>query len=59
MPAPRQYPDELRERAVRLVLEARAEDEKLSLNASVQHTRIGRVERTVVDNPIPIDIHRR
>lgn len=39
MPAPRKYPDELRERAVRLVLEARAEDEKLSLNAAVQ--RIG------------------
>lgn len=39
MPAPRKYPDELRERAVRLVLEARAEEEKLSLNAAVQ--RIG------------------
>lgn len=39
MPAPRKYPDELRERAVRLVLEARGEDEKLSLNAAVQ--RIG------------------
>ncbi len=39
MPAPRKYPEELRERAVRLVLEARSEDEKLSLNAAVQ--RIG------------------
>jgi len=39
MPAPRKYPDELRVRAVRLVAEARAEDEKLSLNAAVQ--RIG------------------
>jgi transposase-like protein len=39
MPAPRKYPDELRERAVRLVLEAREQDEKLSLNATVQ--RIG------------------
>ncbi len=39
MPAPRKYPEELRERAVRLVLEARSEDEALSLNAAVQ--RIG------------------
>lgn len=39
MPAPRKYPNELRERAVRLVLEARAEDEGLSLNAAVH--RIG------------------
>lgn len=39
MPAPRKYPDELRERAVRLVLEARSEDDTLSLNAAVQ--RIG------------------
>lgn len=39
MPAPRKYPDELRERAVRLVLEARSGDEKLSLNAAVH--RIG------------------
>ncbi|WCO67124.1 IS3 family transposase [Iamia majanohamensis] len=39
MPAPRKYPDELRERAIRLVLEAREQDEKLSLNAAVQ--RIG------------------
>ena len=39
MPAPRKYPSELRERAVRLVVEARAEDPGLSLNAAVQ--RIG------------------
>ena len=39
MPAPRKYPDELRERAVRLVLEAREQDRELSLNAAV--VRIG------------------
>lgn len=39
MPAPRKYPDELRERAKRLVLEAREQDEQLSLNAAV--LRIG------------------
>ena len=39
MSAPRKYPPELRERAVRLVVEARAEDERLSLNAAVH--RIG------------------
>jgi len=39
MPAPRKYPDELRERAVRLVLEAREQDARLSLNAAV--VRIG------------------
>jgi transposase len=39
MPAPRKYPEELRERAVRLVLEAREQEEKLSLNAAVH--RIG------------------
>lgn len=39
MPAPRKYPDELRERAVRLVLEAREQDDTLSLNAAVH--RIG------------------
>jgi transposase-like protein len=36
MPAPRKYPAELRERAVRLVLEAREQDAALSLNAAVQ-----------------------
>lgn len=39
MPAPRKYPEELRERAIRLVLEAREQDNKLSLNGAVQ--RIG------------------
>lgn len=39
MPAPRKYPSELRERAARLVLESREQDEKLSLNAAV--LRIG------------------
>src|SRR5438552_789539 len=39
MPAPRKYPAELRERAVRLVLEAREQDSGLSLNAAV--VRIG------------------
>jgi transposase-like protein len=39
MPAPRKYPQELRECAVRLVLEARQEDPELSLNAAV--VRIG------------------
>jgi transposase len=39
MPAPRKYPNELRERAVRLVVEARGEDPSLSLNAAV--LRIG------------------
>ena len=39
MPAPRKYPQELRERAMRLVAEARREDPELSLNAAV--VRIG------------------
>jgi transposase len=39
MPAPRKYPDELRERAIRLVSEAMVEDRSLSLNAAV--IRIG------------------
>ncbi|MBI5160189.1 MAG: transposase [Micrococcales bacterium] len=39
MPALRKYPSELRERAVRLVAEARKEDPELSLNAAV--VRIG------------------
>mgnify|MGYP000976080193 FL=1 len=39
MPAPRKYPEELRERAIRLVLEAREQDAKLTLNGAVQ--RIG------------------
>jgi transposase len=39
MPAPRKYPNELRERAQRLVAEAMAEDSTLSMNAAVK--RIG------------------
>jgi transposase len=39
MPAPRKYPAELRERAIRVVLEAREQDLELSLNAAVM--RIG------------------
>lgn len=39
MPAPRKYPQELRERAVRLVNEAMAAEPDLSLNAAV--LRIG------------------
>lgn len=39
MPALRKYPQELRDRAVRLVYEARKEDPELSLNAAV--VRIG------------------
>jgi transposase len=39
MPAPRKYPSELRERAMRLVVEAMAEEPGLSLNQAV--LRIG------------------
>jgi transposase-like protein len=39
MPAPRKYPNELRERAIRLVREAREQDPGLTLNGAV--TRIG------------------
>lgn len=39
MSAPRKYPQELRERAIRLVQEARAQDSDLSLNQAV--IRIG------------------
>lgn len=39
MGAPRKYPDELRQRAVRMVGEVRAEDPRLSLNGAV--TRVG------------------
>ncbi len=35
MPAPRKYPEELRERARRLVQEAREQEQGLSLNAAV------------------------
>jgi transposase len=36
MAAPRRYPNELRERAIRLVAEARVEEPSLSLNAAVR-----------------------
>ena len=39
MPAPRKYPQELRERAQRLVAEAREQEPELSLNAAV--VRVG------------------
>jgi len=39
VPAPRKYPNELRDRAQRLVVEARAQEPGLSLNAAV--LRIG------------------
>jgi len=39
VPAPRKYPNELRERAQRLVVEAREQEPGLSLNAAVK--RIG------------------
>ena len=49
MPAPRKYPDELRERSVRLVVEAMAEDPSLSLNAAVKRIggRVGVVPDTL------------
>ena len=49
MPAPRKYPDELRERAIRLVNEARVEDPNLSLNAAVRRIapRVGVVPDTL------------
>src|SRR5262245_23927549 len=45
MPAPRKYPDELRQRAVRLVVEALEENPKLSVTAAV--ARVG--QRTGVN----------
>jgi transposase-like protein len=39
MPAPRKYPQELRDRAIRLVTEAREQEPGLSLNAAAK--RIG------------------
>ena len=49
MPAPRKYPDELRERALRLVREAMDEDPSLSLNAAVKRIgpRVGIVPDTL------------
>lgn len=49
MPAPRKYPDELRERALRLVEEAMKDDPRLSLNAAVHRIgpRVGIVADTL------------
>lgn len=49
MPAPRKYPNELRERAIRLVAEAREQDPGLSLNAAVVRVgqRVGIVPDTL------------
>jgi len=49
MPAPRKYPQELRDRAIRLVNEAMAEEPELSLNAAVQRIgpRVGVVPDTL------------
>ena len=49
MPAPRKYPQELRERSVRMVREAMAEDPDLTLNAAVH--RIGSRVGVVPDTP--------
>ena len=53
MPAPRKYPPELRERAMRLVAEARKEDPELSLNATVVRIgqRVGVNPDTGIFNP--------
>jgi transposase len=49
MPAPRKYPEELRERAQRMVAEAMSEDSSLSLNAAVNRIgpRVGVVPDTL------------
>lgn len=49
MPAPRKYPNQLRERAMRLVAEAREQDPELSLNAAVKRvaTLVGIVPDTL------------
>jgi transposase len=49
MPAPRKYPNELRERSVRLVAEALAEQPELSINAAVRRIaeRVGVVPDTL------------
>jgi transposase len=49
MPAPRKYPNELRERAKRLVAEAREQEPELSLNQAVQ-----RIGPRVGVNPDPL-----
>jgi transposase len=49
MPAPRKYPNELRERAQRMVAEAMAEDPSLTMNAAVKRIgpRVGVVPDTL------------
>ena len=49
MPAPRKYPLELRERSVRLVVEAMAEDPSLTINGAVKQIgpRVGVVPDTL------------
>ena len=49
MPAPRKYPQELRDRSLRLVAEAMAEDPSLSLNQAVKRIgeRVGVVPDTL------------
>jgi transposase len=49
VPAPRKYPNELRERAQRLVTEAMTEDPSLSVNAAVMRIgpRVGVVPDTL------------
>jgi transposase len=49
MPAPRKYPRELRERSVRLVAEAMAEDASLTMNGAVKRVgpRVGVVPDTL------------
>jgi transposase len=49
MPAPRKYPNELRERAQRMVAEAMVEDPSLSLTAAVKRIgpRVGVVPDTL------------
>ena len=49
MPAPRKYPQELRDRSLRLVTEAMAEDPSLSLNQAVKRIgeRVGVVPDTL------------
>ena len=63
MPAPRKYPNELRERAQRLVAEAMVEDPSLSLNAAVKRIgpRVGVVPDTLRGwvKPADIDAGRR
>ena len=49
MPAPRKYPNELRERVQRMVAEAMTEDSSLSLDAAVKRIgpRVGIVPDTL------------